>query len=589
MEEIIVFATLGLSLLFFIWGKIRYDLVALSALILLAILGLVPYDEAFMGFSHPAVITVAAILVVSKGLENSGIVNVLVAFMDKVGNNITLQIATLSAAVAIASGFMNNIGALAIFMPVAIQMARKHNYSPSLILMPIAFASLLGGLTTLIGTPPNIIVASFRAQSGEAAFGMFDFTIVGMSIAAAGVLFISLVGYRLIPKRTSNQANEALFKIENYITEVIIPSNSPLENKAIKFITDDKELDVKALGIVRNKIRIHAPSRYFVLMANDIIVLESNTDDLEEFVNKYQVKLVGDEELIDYIEDENEIINTEGILQESSPLIGQTASSIHMRSRYDVNLLALSRGDRTLIKRIDHEVFRSGDVLLLQLRRNRISDTLNEMKCFPLAKRSIKIGKPRRTLLAVGLFALSIIAVVMGWLPVAISFTLAAMGMVVSRILPLNNLYTSIDWPVIVLLGAMIPVGEAFETSGAATTVTKLILSSSDNLPAWALLGLIMLTTMLLSALINNAATVVLMAPIGLQIASVLELSADPFLMSIAVGASSSFLSPIGHQSNTLVLGPGGYQFGDYWKPGLPLSLLVMAVGIPVILWVWPL
>ncbi|AKP53253.1 SLC13 family permease [Cyclobacterium amurskyense] len=589
MEEIIVFATLGLSLLFFIWGKIRYDLVALSALILLAILGLVPYDEAFMGFSHPAVITVAAILVVSKGLENSGIVNVLVAFMDKVGNNITLQIATLSAAVAIASGFMNNIGALAIFMPVAIQMARKHNYSPSLILMPIAFASLLGGLTTLIGTPPNIIVASFRAQSGEVAFGMFDFTVVGMSIAAAGVLFISLVGYRLIPKRTSNQANEALFKIENYITEVIIPSNSPLENKAIKFIIDDKELDVKALGIVRNKIRIHAPSRYFVLMANDIIVLESNTDDLEEFVNKYQVKLVGDEELIDYIEDENEIINTEGILQESSPLIGQTASSIHMRSRYDVNLLALSRGDRTLIKRIDHEVFRSGDVLLLQLRRNRISDTLNEMKCFPLAKRSIKIGKPRRTLLAVGLFALSIIAVVMGWLPVAISFTLAAMGMVVSRILPLNNLYTSIDWPVIVLLGAMIPVGEAFETSGAATTVTKLILSSSDNLPAWALLGLIMLTTMLLSALINNAATVVLMAPIGLQIASVLELSADPFLMSIAVGASSSFLSPIGHQSNTLVLGPGGYQFGDYWKPGLPLSLLVMAVGIPVILWVWPL
>ena len=572
MEEIIVFATLGLSLLFFIWGKIRYDLVALSALILLAILGLVPYDEAFMGFSHPAVITVAAILVVSKGLENSGIVNVLVAFMDKVGNNITLQIATLSAAVAIASGFMNNIGALAIFMPVAIQMARKHNYSPSLILMPIAFASLLGGLTTLIGTPPNIIVASFRAQSGEAAFGMFDFTIVGMSIAAAGVLFISLVGYRLIPKRTSNQANEALFKIENYITEVIIPSNSPLENKAIKFIIDDKELDVKALGIVRNKIRIHAPSRYFVLMANDIIVLESNTDDLEEFVNKYQVKLVGDEELIDYIEDENEIINTEGILQESSPLIGQTASSIHMRSRYDVNLLALSRGDRTLIKRIDHEVFRSGDVLLLQLRRNRISDTLNEMKCFPLAKRSIKIGKPRRTLLAVGLFALSIIAVVMGWLPVAISFTLAAMGMVVSRILPLNNLYTSIDWPVIVLLGAMIPVGEAFETSGAATTVTKLILSSSDNLPAWALLGLIMLTTMLLSALINNAATVVLMAPIGLQIASVLELSADPFLMSIAVGASSSFLSPIGHQSNTLVLGPGGYEIDNLLRAEIALK-----------------
>jgi len=589
MEEIIVFATLGLSLLFFIWGKIRYDLVALSALILLAILGLVPYDEAFMGFSHPAVITVAAILVVSKGLENSGIVDVIVALMDKVGNNITIQIATISGAVAIASGFMNNIGALAIFMPVAIQMARKHSYSPSLILMPTAFASLLGGLTTLIGTPPNIIIASFRAQSGEAAFGMFDFTIVGVVVAVAGVLFISLVGWRLIPKRNSNQANEALFKIENYITEVIISGKSALENSPIKLITDDKELDVKVLGIVRNKIRIHAPSPYFILIKNDIIVLESNTDVLEEFINKYQVKLVGNKDFIASTEDENEIINTEGIVQENSPLIGQTASSIHMRSRYDVNLLALSRGDRTLIKRIDHEVFRSGDVLLLQLRRNRISDTLNEMKCYPLAKRSIKIGKPRRILLAVGLFALSIIAVVMGWLPVAISFTLAAMGMVVSRILPLKNLYTSIDWPVIVLLGAMIPVGQAFETSGAANTVTKLILSTADNLPPWGLLGLIMITTMLMSALINNAATVVLMAPIGVQIASALTLSADPFLMSIAVGASSSFLTPIGHQSNTLVFGPGGYQFGDYWKLGLPLSLIVMAVGIPLILWVWPL
>ena len=260
-----------------------------------------------------------------------------------------------------------------------------------------------------------------------------------------------------------------------------------------------------------------------------------------------------------------------------------------MRSRFDVNLLALSRGNRTIIKRIDHEVFRSGDVLLLQMRRDKISEIFKEMQCYPLAKRSIKIGQPRRTALALSLFVLSIIAVVLGWLPVAISFTLAAMGMVFSKILPLKNLYSSIDWPVIVLLGAMIPVGHAFESSGAANTVTRLILASAENLPTWTLLGLIMLTTMLLSALINNAATVVLMAPIALQIASTLEFSADPFLMAIAIGASSSFLTPIGHQSNTLVLGPGGYRFGDYWKPGLPLTLIVIVVSIPMILWVWPL
>lgn len=589
MEETLVFATLGLSLLLFIWGKVRYDLVALSALIFLAILGLIPYDDAFLGFSHPAVITVAAILVVSKGLENSGIVNIIVALMDKVGNNLTIQIATISSAVALASGFMNNVGALAIFMPVAIQVARKHNFSPSIILMPIAFASLLGGLTTLIGTPPNIIVASYRAQNGEAAFGMFDFTIVGPVVAITGVLFISFVGWRLIPKRNSISSSEALFQIENYITEVVITEKSPLENKPIKHIREDKEFEVKVLGIVRNKVRIHAPSPYFILMPQDIMILESSSDDLEKFINNYQVNLVGNEDFLEDIVDKNEIINTEGIIQENSSLIGQTASSIHMRSRFDVNLLAMSRGNRTIIKRIDHEVFRSGDVLLLQMRRDKMSETFKEMQCFPLAKRSIKIGKPRRTALAVGLFVLSIIAVVLGWLPVAISFTLAAMGMVVSKILPLKNLYSSIDWPVIVLLGAMIPVGHAFETSGAAKTITQLILSSSDDLPAWALIGLLMLTTMLLSALINNAATVVLMAPIALQIASALQFSADPFLMAIAIGASSSFLTPIGHQSNTLVLGPGGYQFGDYWKPGLPLTLIVMIVSIPIILWVWPL
>ena len=589
MEEIQVFVILGLSLLFFIWGKIRYDLVALSALILLAILGLVPYDTAFTGFSHPAVITVAAILVVSKGLENSGIVNVIVVLMEKVGKNLNVQIATMSGAVALASGFMNNIGALAIFMPVAIQLARKHKYSPSNILMPIAFASLLGGLTTLIGTPPNIIVSSFRAQSGEAPFGMFDFTFQGTMVAISGVFFIATVGWRLIPKRRGSLSDEALFKIENYITEIVLRENSSLENKAIKQLTNNKELDVKVLGVVRNKVRIHAPSPHFILIPNDILILESNTDDLEEFINKYKVDLVGDEDFLEEIEDKDEIINTEGIIQENSSLIGQTASSIHMRSRFDANLLALSRGNRTLIKRIDHEVFRSGDVLLLQMRRDKISETFKEMQCFPLAKRSIKIGQPRRTALALSLFVLSIVAVVLGWLPVAIAFTLAAMGMVFSKILPIKNLYSSIDWPVIVLLGAMIPVGHAFENSGAANTVTQLILSSAENLPTWTLLGLIMLTTMLLSALINNAATVVLMAPIALQTATTLQFSADPFLMAIAIGASSSFLTPIGHQSNTLVLGPGGYQFGDYWKPGLPLTIIVMVVSIPLILWLWPL
>lgn len=589
MNEIIVFAVLGLSLIFFVWGKIRYDLVALFALLILAILGLIPYEKVFLGFGHPAVITVAAVLIVSKSLENSGLVNLIVRIMDRVGSNLTLQVASMSGIVALLSGFMNNVGALAIFIPVAIQIARKNNYPPSLVLMPIAFSSLLGGMTTLIGTPPNIIIAAFRTTNEVPAFDMFDFAPVGAGLAIAGLIFISLLGWRMLPTRRSKQSGEDLFQIKNYITEVRVTADSDLISKNIQQLTNNKDIDVKVLGILRNKERIHAPGPYHMFKEDDILILESGTEDLKELVSNFDLEMVGHEDFIESVKDKSKIIITEGIIQANSPLVGQTAANLHMRSRFDVNLLALSRGDRTIIKRIDHEVFRSGDVLMLQMRDEQLSETLDEMKCLPLASRSLDIGKPKQTLLAIGIFVTAIISAVAGWLPVEIAFTLAAMAMVLTRILPLKDFYTSIDWPVIVLLAAMIPVGEAFETSGAAATVTKLMLAYSDIFPAWSMLLVIMLTTMLLSALINNAATVVLMAPIGLQIAYSMELSADPFLMSIAVGASSSFLTPIGHQSNTLVMGPGGYRFSDYMKPGLPLTLLVLALGVPLILWVWPL
>ncbi|SHM78113.1 Di-and tricarboxylate transporter [Cyclobacterium lianum] len=589
MEEIIVFAVLGLSLVFFTWGKIRYDLVALLALLSLAILGLVPFEKAFLGFGHPAVITVAAVLIVSKSLEKSGIVNVIVRVMDRVADNMTLQVASMSGIVALLSGFMNNVGALAIFMPVAIQIARKNNYPPSLVLMPIAFSSLLGGLTTLIGTPPNIIIAAFRSSSGVSSFDMFDFTPVGVSLAVAGVLFISLVGWRLLPARRSEASGEDLFQIKNYITEVRISSDSNLDGKNIYQLTENEDIEVKVLGIVRNKERIHAPGPFQLLQKNDILILESSTADLKELIDNYDLHMVGHEDFVESVNDSTDITITEGIIQANSPLIGQTAANLHMRSRFDVNLLALSRGDRTIVKRIDHEVFRAGDVLMLQMRTQNLSDTLDEMKCLPLASRSLDIGKPKQTFLAIGIFVAAIISAVGGWLPVEIAFTLAAIAMVMSRVLPLKDFYTSIDWPVIVLLAAMIPVGEAFETSGAANSVTELMLVYSDIFPAWSMILVIMLTTMMLSALINNAATVVLMAPIGLQIAQTMELSADPFLMSIAIGASASFLTPIGHQSNTLVMGPGGYRFSDYLRPGLPLTLLVLALGVPLILWIWPL
>ncbi|MEX2514370.1 MAG: SLC13 family permease [Cyclobacteriaceae bacterium] len=589
MEQILVFAVLGLSLIFFVWGKLRYDLVALLALIVLSVFGLIPYENAFMGFSHPAVITVAAVLVVSKSLEKSGLVNYFLRFLDHLGSNITIQITGICALVALASGFMNNIGALAIFMPVAIQMARKHHYSPSLVLMPIAFASLLGGMVTLIGTPPNIIISAFRSGVSGNNFSMFDFAPVGIGITLAGVVFISLVGWRFLPRRKSASSEDSMFEINNYITEVIINPTSPLIGKTLQDIGNEVDLDFKVLGIVRDKQRIHAPGPFIALRENDILILESNTEVLEKFIDQYQTKLVGNEDLYNEPEAKDEIIIMEGIVLENSPLVGQTAASIHMRSRYDVNLLALARSNKTILQRIDHVIFETGDVLMLQGRSKEMADIFNDMQCYPLAQRSLSIGKPKKTIFAISLFVASILVVVAGWMPVEMAFTLAAVMMVIIKVMPLKDLYTSIDWPVIVLLGAMIPVGEAFETSGAAASVTENILIFSDILPSWTILIVIMVTTMLLSSVINNAATVVLMAPIGLKIAESMELSTDPFLMTIAIGASSAFLTPIGHQSNTLVMGPGGYKFSDYWKLGLPLTILVLAVGIPLILIFWPL
>lgn len=588
MEQTVVFASLGVALILFIWGKPRYDIVALLVLIFLTAWGIIPTEGAFLGFGHTAVITVAAVLVVSKALENSGLVNIIVRIMDRLGKNPTLQVGALCLVVAVASGFMNNIGALAIMIPVAIQLARKNNYSPSLILMPIAFASLLGGMNTLIGTPPNIIISAFRSEVMGSPFKMFDFSPVGISITLVGVAFITFIGWRILPKRQAVNTSDDFFSIDNYITEISIPEGSKLIGQKVNDIDTNKEHDIKVLGMVRFKQRIHAPRPNLLLRQDDILILEGDTDDLTKFLDESGAELVGDEALYKDAEGSKDIELMEGIVQEYSPLVGETAVSLNMRSRFRVNLLAVSRSSKTFRQRIDHVRFQSGDVLLLQGMSADMPEIFQTLGCFPLAKRSLSIGKPKQTIFALAIFTLSIVAVVMGFLSVAIAFTLAAILMVTSRILPLKSVYKNIDWPVIVLLAAMIPVGSAFETSGAAETITVQLLKLGEGYPIWVLLGMLLLVTMLMSAVINNAATVVLMAPIAISIANSTDTSADPFLMAIAIGASAAFLTPIGHQSNTLVMSPGGYRFGDYWKLGLPLTLLILAVGIPLILLFWP-
>lgn len=588
MDQIIVFSTLVLGLALFAWGRLRHDLVALLALFLLVIAGIIPPAKAFTGFGHPAVITVAAVLIIGKSLEFSGLIDLVGKWVMKIGSKQVPQIIALSLLVAVASAFMNNVGAVAIMMPVAISLAGKSGHPTSSILMPIAFASLLGGMTTLVGTPPNIIIATFRADELGEAFGMFDFSPVGAGVAVVGIVFISLIGWRFLPKRAGAKSGQELFDIDEYITEVKIQKDSKLKGASIGELKQTSKADVQILGIVRRRNRIHAPDDSEELQVGDIIILETDTESLKTLLSDTGLKLAGGKQFRRDAVGSKNIAVREAIVMAGSPLIGLTAAGVRMRSRFGLNLLAVARRGKKIHHRLDRTFFRAGDVLLLQGRVHMMDDIVAAIGCLPLAERGLRIGYKEKISLSLAIFAVSVVLVVAGLLPVQVAFAMAAVVMVLTGVLPAKELYASIDWPVIVLLGAMIPVGAAMETSGGASSIAAQILPLGDHLPVWAILTITLVVTMFLSDIINNAATVVLMAPIGIKLAQGLGVSIDPFLMAIAVGGSCAFLTPIGHQANILVMGPGGYRFGDYWRVGLPLEILIVLVGVPLILIFWP-
>ncbi len=588
LQEWIIFAILLAALALFISGRWRYDVVALLALLTAVLTGLVPAGRAFSGFSNPAVITVAAVLVLSRGLQNSGIVERISQLLGRLKGGLTIQLGALTGLVALLSAFMNNVGALALFLPVALEVARKKNLPASALLMPMAFASLLGGMTTLIGTPPNIIASSFRQQVSGQPFAMFDFTPVGFGVALAGLLFITLIGWRLIPARRSAALGGSIFEIENYVTEARLRSDSPLAGKRLREIAAFSEAQTVIIGLVRGRERRMDPSARTVLQPGDTLILSSDTLGLQKLIESAGLELVGSKRIEKPQLESEDVAMSEVVIAPDSLMIGATARSLNLRAEYGINLLAVSRQGEVLRSRLDRIRFRSGDVLLLQSHVETLKETLGILGCLPLASRPLRIGQPRRLLLGLAIFAAALLITALGWLSAPIAFTAGAVGMVLARVVNLREAYESIDWPILILLGAMIPVGDALETSGGAQRVAGFLLTFSDAVsPAWTLL-ILLVATMFLSDLVNNAAAVVLMAPIGIRLAQGMAVSVDPFLMAITIGASCAFLTPIGHQSNTLVMGPGGYRFGDYWRVGLLLEGIVAAVAIPLLLTIWP-
>jgi len=624
-DQLLIAGILLVTAAAFLWGRWRHDLVAVCALLACVMTGLVSHADAFSGFSHPAVITVACILILSAGLQNSGAVDGLTRWIIPAAAGPMLSIAALTGLAAILSAFMNNVGALALLIPVALQMASRLEMPPGRILMPLAFASILGGMTTLIGTPPNLIVSGMRAEMTDAGyFSMFDFTPVGLMVAAGGVLFIIILGWRLVPVR--RQAASDSFDLSAYLTEVRVPADSKAEGMRLYEIEAAFDaVDAQIVGLVRNDVRVAPAGLNRIITAGDILIIEAEAEPLAKALSSLGLVLEeaktaeadaeaddtgnGDDGAADQRQRKKEaaaskesetdgreqqslsgeIILTEYVVLPASPLVNRSPRSIELRTRYGINLLALSRAGGRTAARLRTIRFKAGDVLMLQGPTEAMAEFADNMGCVPLAERTLRIPDKRKALLAGSIMALAVAVIVAGVLPPAIAFLCGVLAITLFQIVPLRSLYQVIDWPVIVLLAALIPVAGAMQSTGAADLMARIILENFAQGHAVIALGVILVVTMMLSDFMNNAATAAVMCPIALGTAYQLGANPDAFLMAVAIGASCAFLTPIGHQNNTLILGPGGFRFGDYWRLGLPLEILVVAIGMPMLLWIWPL
>ncbi len=590
--QMFLIGLLVVLLALFAWGRWRYDVVAFGALVLATLAGAVPADEMFSGLGHPATVTVALVLIISRALRASGAVDLIARSLLPPLERPSHQVGLFATVGGALSTMMNNVGALALMMPAALQSAARAGHAPALVLMPLSFGTILGGLATLIGTPPNIIVATFRGHAVGQPFTMFDFTPVGGTIAVAGIVFVSLVGWRLIPADRRARPSAGEFEdLENYVGEATVPAESKAIGRSLEELDDTAaQHDAVILRVLRNDRRIDLAGRSQEIQESDMLVIEAGSDDMDAVFKALDLRPPEDRERSrENLIGTSETSLMQAVVLQRSRLEGQTRESMRLRRRYGISLLAVSRRGHFFRGRMRSFRFQAGDILLFEGESERLAAIVPALGCLPLASRTSAPSSRRPAILSMLLFAAAIIIATAGLTGLPVTLAAAATGMVLLRILPLRDLYESVDWPVILLLGAMIPIGGALQSSGVTDLVADGLVTLTGTWPAAAILAIIIVVTMTLSDIINNAATAVVMAPISMAIAEQLGVSSDPFLMAVAIGASCAFLTPIGHQNNTLILGPGGYRFADYWRMGLPLEVLIVLVAIPMILLVWPL
>ena len=588
-EQAALFALFATVFAMLVWGRVRYDLVAFAALVIATVAGLVPTEATFSGFGHPAVVIIALVLIVSRGLMNSGAVERIAGRLLAEDRSTPAHIGIMAVAGAALSAVINNVAALALLMPLDIEAAEKAKRAVAASLMPLSFATILGGMITMIGTPPNIVIAQYRADTLGESFAMFDFAPVGLAVAAAGVLFVALAGWRLLPRREGVDRMREAVESGAYLAELTVGAQSKSDGVRLRDLEPVAEAeDLNLIGLLRGGRRMSGFARWQTIEAGDVIVVEGEPSAIEAFTGKAGLEFEGTTEHEGGMTGGG-LALMEAIVPDGARVAGRTARQIGLLTREGVSLIGVSREGRRFRERVRQLELRPGDVLLMLGSPDRLDSAARTLGVLPLEGRQTAMIQREKAGLAVAVFALAIGAAVAGlvYLPVALAAVVAvycAIGLVGG-----TEVYEAVEWKVIVLLASLIPLGAALEASGGAALIAGWILTATEGWPAWGILLVLMVVTMTLSDFLNNVATTLIAAPIGVEVARSLEVSPDPFLMGVAVAASCAFLTPIGHKNNTIIMGPGGYRFGDYWRMGLPLELLVLAIAVPAILVVWPL
>ncbi|UUP18417.1 SLC13 family permease [Nitratireductor thuwali] len=587
-EQIYLFTLLGFVFAFLVWGRIRYDLVALVALVVAVAGGVIEPEHAFVGFGHEAVIIIALVLIVSRAMMNAGAVELVARFVLSAGRRLSAHIGIMSVVGAGLSAVINNVAALVMLMTLDIEAAEKAKRPVSQSLMPLSFATILGGMITLIGTPPNIVIAQFRERALGEPFSMFDFSPVGIVCALVGIAFVTTVGWRLIPQVEHRASVGGGGDTGLFVAEAAVKEKSGSIGKLVSDLYPlGEEHDITILGLVRGGKRLPGFSAGEEIRKGDHLVLEGDPKSIEAFIGAAELDAPGSEK--------NEGLRgrsltlVEAIVPDNARMVGRTAIGLRLLYRRGVTLLGVSRQGKRFRERVRKLPIKPGDVVLLLGPESRVNDAAEWLGVLPLAEKSHTVIQRGKAFFTIGVFAVAVFLSVMGFVPLAIALAGAVAVYALFNVVGPREVYESVEWPVIVLLACLIPLGLALEESGGTALIAEAIVAQTTALPVWAILAILMVVTMTLSDFLNNVATTLIAAPIGMSIAGALDVSPDPFLMGVAVAASCAFLTPVGHKNNTIIMGPGGYRFGDYWRMGLPLEIIIIVVSVPSILFFWPL